>query len=291
MFEIMLPVMGPVAVCVAIGYLWKSFGWHFDTEMVTRLIMVVGAPCLIISALGKSPVSRAGLESMIWATVAYVGLGLLISGLVLLLAKQPLRSYLGPLVFPNSGNMGLPICLFAFGERGLVLGLAVFMVLSFAHFTLGLAMVSGRSLVKEMVSNPIVYSLIVAAAMMYTGLRLPLWLERSTDLLGNMTIPLMLITLGVSLSGLRIQHMSLSLFLAVARFALGAGIGWVVAEMFELQGMARAVLMVQAAMPIAVFNYLFAVRYHRNPEVVAGAVMLSTVLSFVWIPLMLTYLR
>ena len=290
MLATLLPITGPVMVCVLLGFLWKKFNWAYDTQMVTHLVMRVGAPCLIISSLSRTPVSRAVLEQMLMVSGVLILAMLVLGAVAILIVRQPVRSFLGPLVFPNTGNMGLPVCLFAFGEKGLTLALAVFMVISIAHFTLGIALVSGRSVLKEMVSNPIVYSIAAAVFMIYTRLELPLWVKNTVNLLGDFTIPLMLLTLGVSLASLQVQSVGRSLYFALVRLGIGLVAGWGVATLFHLQGVAKGVLILQASMPVAVFNYLFAMQYNREPQVVAGAVMISTLLSFALIPFIWLYI-
>ncbi|MCG8534177.1 MAG: AEC family transporter [Pseudomonadales bacterium] len=289
MFNTLLPVMAPVAISIFIGFIWRKMAWPYDTEMVTRLIMWVGAPCLIVSTLVKTDVSQAVLESMAWVSLAVVGATLLLCWIMLKITRQPVRDFLGPLTFPNAGNMGLPVCLFAFGNEGLVLALAVFMVLSLVHFTVGIALVSGRSVVREMVSNPIIYSIALAVGVIYTDLSLPRWVANTVGLLGDITIPMMLLTLGVSLASMNMNSLFKGGFWGTVRLAVGVLVGWGVATAFQLQGVTKGVVIIQSAMPVAIFNYLFAMRYGRSPQVVASMVMVSTLLSFALIPLLLVY--
>ncbi|NPU92618.1 MAG: AEC family transporter [Gammaproteobacteria bacterium] len=290
MFATLLPITGPVMVCVLLGFVWKRLNWAYDTRMVTQLVMRVGAPCLVVSSLSRTPVSQDLLEQMLLVTLAMVAATAALAVVAVLLARQPLRTYLGPLLFPNAGNMGLPICLFAFGDAGLTLALAIFMVLSVLHFTLGIALVSGRSVFREMISNPIIYSIVLAVIMIYARIELPLWLGNTVQLLSEFTIPLMLLTLGVSLADMKLQAVGSSLYFSLARLLIGVGVGWGVAYLFNLQGVAKGVLILQSAMPVAVFNYLFAMQYNRDPQVVAGMVIISTLLSFALIPVLLVFL-
>ncbi|HVK98666.1 MAG TPA: AEC family transporter [Dongiaceae bacterium] len=290
MFATLLPITGPVMICVLVGFLWKKLDWPYDTRMVSLLVMRVGAPCLVVASLSSTPVSQDLLEQMLWVTLAMVGATAVAALVAIVLARQPLRTYLGPLLFPNAGNMGLPICLFAFGNEGLTLALAIFMVLSVLHFTLGIALVSGRSVWREMIANPIIYSILIAVILIYTRVELPMWLDNTVHLLSDFTIPLMLLTLGVSLADMKLQAVGSSLYFAVARLLIGVGVGYGVAWLFDLQGVAKGVLILQSAMPVAVFNYLFAVQYNRDPQVVAGMVILSTLLSFALMPVLLLYL-
>jgi len=290
MLQTLLPVTGPVMICILLGFVWKRLQVPYDTEMITRLVMSIGAPCLVVASMTGAHVSRSVIEEMALVSLAVVVTTMALAALALWLTGQPMRAFLGPLVFPNCGNMGLPICLFAFGEKGLVLAIAVFMVLSFVHFTLGIALVSGRTVLHEMVRNPIIYSIVAALIMIYGQFSLPGWLQNTVSLLGNMTIPLMLITLGVSLANLQISHLQKSAWLSLARLVIGVAVGWGASTLFGLSGTARGVVILQSSMPVAVFNYLFAQRYGREPQVVAGMVVISTLLSFLLIPLLLVYL-
>ncbi|MCG8316705.1 MAG: AEC family transporter [Pseudomonadales bacterium] len=284
-----LPVVAPIFACVVVGYLWKLFQQPYDSHMVSRLVMIIGAPALIISTLVKTPVSIALLHEMLWVCSALLLVFFVLGSLLLLVFRLDIRSYLGTLAFPNIGNMGLPVCLFAFGEQGLALALALFMVFSVVHFSVGILLLAGGSVFKVLFTNPIVYSVIAAVIMIYTDLSLPPWLATSLDLVGSFTIPMMLITLGVSLAGLRVTSYRDSLILALLRLGLGLLAGWGVVHWFGLTGTIKGVVMVQAAMPTAVFNYMLATQYQRHPQQVAGMVVISTLLGFITLPWLLLW--
>lgn len=291
MLTSVLPVIAPIFACVAVGYFWKLFKQPFDTQMVSRLVMMVGAPALIISTLSKTPISVTTLHHMVWVCGALLAMFLVAGVILLWVCRLDIRSYIGTLAFPNIGNMGLPVCLFAFGEKGLALALALFMLFSVAHFSLGIFLFAGGSILKVFTSNPIIYSVIAAVIMIYTDADLPGWLDQSLDLVGSFTIPMMLITLGVSLAGLRVTYLKESLLLALLRMLLGLLGGWAIVTLMGISGTERGVIIVQAAMPTAVFNYMFAQQYQRNPQQVAGMVLISTLLSFVTLPWLLLWAK
>jgi predicted permease len=166
----------------------------------------------------------------------------------------------------------------------------VFVIVSLAHFTGGLALVSGEGHPLKLLGNPIVWSAAVGAVLMLTGWNLPAWLAHSVDIMAGLAIPLMLLALGVSLARLKVRHFSRSLFLATMRIGVGFAVGLGLARAFGLEGVTRGVLVLDASMPVAVFNYLLAERYARAPDEIAGAVVVSTVLSFFALPLILWYL-
>jgi len=130
---------------------------------------------------------------------------------------------------------------------------------------------------------------VVALLVRLFDLELPRWLANTTSLLGGMAIPMMLITLGVSLASIRVQHLGHGMLLGGLRILCGAALGWLIALALGLPPLAQGVLVLQSSMPVAVFNYLFAVRANRSPEAVASLVMCSTLLSFALVPLLLAW--
>jgi predicted permease len=259
----------------------------FDNEMVTSLVTNLATPCLIFSTLAKLEVSPHDFGQIAGAAVLS-GIGFAILGrIVLAVLKLPSHSYLPALMFPNTGNLGLPLCLFAFGPAGLALGLGCFTVASFTQFTIGIAMAAGEWSLKRLARTPIIYALIAALAFMLTGTAAPKWLLNTTSLMGGVAIPLMVTALGVSLAQLRVTRLPLALGLSIVRVGGGFLIGWAVATVLELDGVLRGVLMIQASMPTAVFNYLFAVRFRRQPADVAGIIVISTLIVFAILPLLL----
>ncbi|MEK9766928.1 MAG: AEC family transporter, partial [Thalassolituus sp.] len=188
-------------------------------------------------------------------------------------------------------NMGLPAGMLAFVEQGLALALAFFMMLSVAHFPVGILLAGGRDAggLKGIARMPIMYAIAVSVVLVITGWRLPELLN-SVELIGGITIPLMLITLGVSLYSLKVSGWGKAIFYSLIRILGGLSAGILVTYLLELEGVARAVVLIQSSMPVAVFNYLFAVRYKREPDAVAGLVVTSTFMSFISLPVLLAWL-
>jgi hypothetical protein len=290
MFLRLFSIVSPILICAAIGYAWARLGRPFDTRFVTRLIMNVGAPFLIISSLTKTQVNGTALAEVGLAVVSVLVLTSVTAMVLLRLFRMEIRSYHNALVFPNTGNMGLPLCLFAFGAEGLSLALVVFVLVSTAHFTAGIAVLSGRSDVRLFVTSPIVWSTVAGLVLLWTGWELPAFARNSLDIMAGLTIPLMLLALGVSIANIKISAFSRSLVIALMRLGIGLGAGVLAAAVFGLTGPARGVVILDAAMPVAVFNYLLAERFDRAPDEVAGAVVVSTLVSFVTLPVLLWYL-
>jgi predicted permease len=293
MLNELFAILAPIMISVGMGYVWGKSGTEFPTEFISRIVMYIGTPCLIIGVMSKVEVKPEIMGGVALATAIVMTAMGLIGCLWLRAINLPIATYLPPLIFPNNGNMGLPLCLFAFGQTGLALALGSFMVMMIATFTVGLVLVTAggwRERCMSVVKQPVIYAMGVAVILLVTHTTLPRWIGNTVDLLGGIAIPLMTIALGVSLATLKIQFLSRSIAFSVARVFGGLLIGYLACELMGLTGVSRAVVLLQSAMPIAVFNYLLALRYNRSPEEVAAMVMVSTLIAFAGLPFLLIVL-
>ncbi|MEQ8655316.1 MAG: AEC family transporter [Kiloniellales bacterium] len=285
-----LTIIAPVFLIATLGYLWARAGKRFDSVMVTELTVLVTTPCLVIDTFLRAEISMGAFGDMVFATLVLYALVALSGALVLLVLKWPQRHFLPSLIFGNTGNMGLPLCLFAFGEEGLALGITLFAVSAILNFTLGVSLAAGSVSAKQMARMPLLYAVAFSILILTTGLSLPGWIAETLRLLAGITIPLMILALGVSLARLKIANLGQALVLSIVRIGVGAGLAFLVAALLGMEGTARGVLIIQAAMPAAVFNFLFAERYSAAGPQVAGIVLVSSLLSVATTPLLLLVL-
>ncbi len=282
-------IIAPVFVCAAIGFAWTKSGRPYDTAFVTTLATNIGAPSLVFATLTGSSFGIGAFTDMMIAALIAIGAMLAIGAAILASLRFSQGAYLPALVFSNSGNMGLPLCLFAFGEPGLAAGIAYFSMGALGNFTVGVALASGTFSPWRLIRAPIIWSVIISLVVVATEFETPLWAGRTIKLIGDLTIPLMLMTLGASLARLKLRSLPRSALLAVVRLGMGFGVGVAVAWLLGLGHVEGGVLIIQCTMPVAVFNYLFAQRYGREPEEVAGMVLISTAISFLTLPALLLY--
>jgi len=283
-------VIAPIIICAGIGYGWALREQAYPAEFVSRLVMWIGTPSLIIATLDRVELPTAILLQTGSAAIVVVAITTAVFGILLHLARLDRAVLLGPLVFPNCGNMGLPLALFAFGETGLALALAFFVAMTLMHYTLGVVISAGWDRSRQVLRTPMVWAALIAITLQVAGLTLPRWLGNSLTLLGGTAIPLMLFTLGVSLASVRVRGLGRAALFSLLRLLGGALAGWAVAALFSLEGVARSVVILQAAMPAAVLNYMLAVQQGNDGREVAGIVVTSTLLSFVTLPLLLGWL-
>jgi predicted permease len=289
MLNQLFAVIAPILICAGLGYGWARMGINYPVDFVTRLVMNIGAPCLILSSFSKAGIDIGKMAELSIATVLILLITLVLGGLLIRMMKLDIGTFLPSLLFPNIGNMGLPLCLFAFGEEGLALGLTIFLVIFTLQMSLGILLVAGRGNLGGLIRQPVLWATGIAVLLVSTGQTLPAWLDNTTNILGGATIPLMLITLGVSLAQLKVAEWKHSLLFSLIRVLGGFGLALLVAALLGLEGVDRGVLILQSSMPVAVFNYLLALRYQREPGEVAGMVVISTLLAFVMLPFIVSF--
>ena len=289
MLNELFAVIAPILICAGIGYAWARKGVDYPVDFVTRLVMNIGAPCLIVSSFSKSGINIGKMAEVSAAALVILLIMLVVGGLLIRVMRLKTSTFLPSLLFPNIGNMGLPLCLFAFGQTGLALGLTVFLVIFALQMSLGILITAGRGNLMGLLKQPVLWATVIAVFLVSTGKSLPAWLDNTTGILGGATIPLMLVTLGVSLARLKVADWKHSLLFSLVRVLGGFGLAVLVAHWFGLEGVDRGVLILQSSMPVAVFNYLLALRYGREPGEVAGMVVLSTLLAFVLLPFMVSF--
>jgi len=289
MFQQLFPIIAPVLICALIGFAWARSRLPFDREFLTRIIMNIGSPCLILEGIAGLQADTASFALIAGIAIAILAACAITGTLVWGALGQPLRSFLPPVVFGNAGNMGLPLCLFAFGQEGLGLAVAFYLVGSVSQFVLGPLFQGRQPAWRTLVTTPIIYAAVFGLGLLVTGTKMPGWLANTVGLLAGLAIPLMLLALGHALGSFRIRRAGMAAGVAVFRLALGFAAGFAAVELLGLTGVLRGVIIIESAMPVAVFNFLLAARYDRHPEDIAGAIVVSTVISFLTLPALILF--
>ncbi|WP_204112772.1 AEC family transporter [Shimia biformata] len=285
-----LEIVAPVFLLAGLGFGWVKAGFEYRIQFVTRLGMTLAVPCLIFTALMKSEVDLAEMGSLTLATVAaYVAVGVVGAGLFQVL-KLDQRTFLAPFIFGNTGNLGIPLALFAFGQPGLEYAVAILAVTSVMSFTLGIRLVAGSGAFLKILKEPIIAASILGAVFLWQGWQTPRFLTNTLDLIGQMAIPLMLLTLGVAVARLTPGRVGQAVWLSVLKLAICAAIAWVIGRLFGLDDISFGVLVLQLSTPVAVTAFLIAEKYGADSDSVAGLVVVSTVISVAGLPLLLALL-
>ncbi len=284
-----LEIVAPVFLLGAIGYVWIRLGLEYRTQFVTQLAMTLGVPCLIFVSLMNTRIDPAALTAVSMAAVVAYAAVTVLSAALLWVAKIDMRTYLAPIIYGNTGNVGLPLAYFAFGDEGLGFAVVIFAIMAVYSFTFGIWLVSGGGSLKKVISEPLVAATILGLIFLWQGWETPRFLTNTLTLIGQMAIPLMLITLGVAVARLHPAGLGRAIWLSAAKAAICIAIAWVAGRWFELDPVPFAVLVLQVATPVAVTSYLLATKYSGEDEAqaVAGLVVVSTLMSVALIPAIL----
>lgn len=283
-------IMAPVLAGAGLGYSWVRLGHPYPVDFITRLVFNIGTPSLVLASLAGADIDAATFgQTMLAAALVIITMGAS-TFLVAKLLRRSWRVLLAPMMYPNTGNMGLPVVLYAFGGAGFVYGITVMVTVSLFQFTLGAVLNSQGNPLKTLIKTPTVYAIAISMALLLTGTSLPPWLANTVDLMSGFTVPLMLITLGVSLASIQVKNLRSGLGFSFLRIPLAAVTAWLIAGWVGLPPVAQSILVVQMCMPVAVFNYLFAQRAQREPAYVASLVFCSTLLALLYLPVLLALL-
>ncbi|SLN35741.1 Membrane transport protein [Pseudooctadecabacter jejudonensis] len=284
-----LEITAPVFLLAAVGFAWVKLGFEYRVEFVTRFAMTLSVPCLIFVALMRTQVEASALAALSLASFAAYALVTLAMLALVVLGRLDRRTFLAPLIFGNTGNLGLPLALFAFGDVGLDYAVVVFAVMAILSFTFGIWLVSGGGSLIKVVKEPVVAATLLGALFLWQGWQTPTFLTNALDLIGQMAIPMMLITLGVAVARLQPAGFVVPSVLSALKVAVCVGCAWAAGAWFGLDRTALAVLIVQVATPVAVTSYLLAEKYGADADSVAGLVVVSTIMSVITLPLILAF--
>ena len=285
-----LEIVAPVFLLGALGYAWRRLGFPFDIPFVTRIAMQVSVPALLFSVLSRIEVDPIAFRDLALASlVLYVGIAA-VSWVLIRGGGLDRRAYLSPVIFGNTGNVGLPIALFAYGEQGLAYAMVIFAVMAALSFTFGLMMVTEKASPLEAAKQPIFHGAILGILFAAQGWPVPTVIHTTLSMLGQIAIPVMLITMGVAVAQLDVRDIGRALSVSIAKVAVCALVAIAVAAAFRLDEVGTGTLILQAIMPVAVTSYLLATRYDADPDAVAGLVVVSTLVSVVALPLALAAL-
>jgi len=283
-----LEIIFPLLAIAGIGYL---YGRRHRPEMdvANRLNLEIFVPALVFSALSSRNFDLQSYGPMALASLLVVlGSGLLALPFVRA-SRAAEKTLIPPLMFCNAGNMGLPLMLLAFGKEGLPAGLVMFLVENFLHFTVGIYILDHRAKLIAVFRQPIVIAGLVGVAVSFSGLQLNATLALPIEMLGRISIPLMLFSLGVRLSRADLGEWRIGLAGAIAAPLIGVAIAMAVVPLLGLQGKLAGVVILFGALPPAVLNYILSEKYQQEPAKVASIVILGNLFALVSIPLALAY--
>ena len=288
LFEVVFPVF----FVVGIGYYLGKKNPKIDTKFITNFAANIGTPAMVIYAVTSTGINFEIFRDYFWyylvAIICFSIVGII--NLFLINTKDIIRE-LPPLIFPNTGNMGLPICLFAYGSQGLGVSASITSLIILMHFTVGVFLADRKFNLDVIIKNPPFYAIIFSAIVLFYEIDMPVFVINTTEWLMYATIFLILMSLGIALTRLKVFSLNNAVISSITRMFIGPLIGIGLIWFFDLEGFAAGVLLIQCSMPSAVLNYLVCSIYSPKKVVdsVASTIVVSTVMSFITIPIVVYF--
>jgi len=285
-----LAIVFPVFAIIAVGWWYarhrRSRG-GIDMAFANQLNMEVFVPALVFAALTSKSLELSAYGRLALAALAVMlGSGLVAWALARLLGEQP-KTFVPPMMFVNAGNMGLPLMVLAFGEAALPAAVVLFFVENTLHYVLGTWLLDHHARLWNLWRVPVIFAALAAVAVKLAGNDVWPPLHMAIKLLGDVSIPLLLFSLGVRLATSKLADLRIGLIGAVACPAMGMALAWAIGRSLELAPADADMLLVFGALPPAVLNFVFAERYRQEPAKVASMVMIGNLGALVFVPLAL----
>ena len=283
LFEVLFPVF----FIIGIGYFLGKKNPEVDTTFIANFAGNIGSPAMVFYAITTTGITyEIFLEYFIYSLFAIFGFSL-IGILFLKILKKDIITELPPFILPNTGNMGLPLCLFAYGNQGLGIAATIASLVILFHFTLGIFLASKKLKFQILLKSPPFYAIIVSVLFLYYEIETPTFLINTTMMLTYAAIFLILMSLGIALTRFKVFSFKSALISSVGRVILGPVIGFIIIKFFNLSGFAAGVLLIQCSMPSAVLTYLVGSLYSSKEVVdsIASMIVVSTIMSFLTVPI------
>ena len=287
----LIDVIVPVFFVIGIGYYLGKKNPKIDTDFITTFAGNVGTPAMIFYTITTTGVTLSVFTEYFIYALFIIGGFSIVGILFLITLRKDFISELPPLILPNTGNMGIPICLFAYGTAGLGVASAIASVVILLHFTVGVLLAKKSFSFKILIKNMPIYGIIISVIFLYFDWDVPGYLENTTFLLTYATIFLVLMSLGIALSRLKVISWTHATILGAARVIIGPLICFGFIKYINLDGFAAGVLLIQSCMPSAVLTYLVGSMYSPKKVVdsVASVIVASTIMSFITVPVVVFY--
>ena len=287
LFEVLFPVF----FIVGIGFLLGKKNPNFDTSFITTYAGNFGTPALVIFALTAGGVTfDIFKEFFFYALILLSAFGII--GLIfLVLMKKDFIRELPTFILPNTGNMGIPICLFAYGELGMGIAAAISSLVVLLHFTLNIFLAKRAFDYQTIFKSPAFYAIIITVLFLYFEQPVPQFVMNTVMLLAYGMIVMILMSLGVALTQMKVFSFKDAVITSTGRVILGPIVGFILIKIFGLSGVSAGVVLIQSSMPSAILCYLVASMYSPKEIVdnISSTIVVSTIMSLVTIPITLFF--
>ncbi|BFM48164.1 AEC family transporter [Marinomonas sp. THO17] len=284
MLPSILLALTPIVLLASLGFFLGKHTDYLDAPQIGNLVSNIGMPALLLTSVLSMNMEIYSMAKIIMASILILASMSLITLAFLKLTGQSIRFYLSPLVNPNAGNLGIPIAFALFAEPGLAVAVVVSSVVQISHFSLGVGVMSGEYRPKQLLKNGPVIALLIGIIMLSLSIQLPEAITNTLTMMSQITLPMMLLLLGNSLSKLTIKDkgkLKSVIAFSIYRPVMGCLVAFAITCLLPLTPLEKMVLIILNAMPVAVISYMLATSYKGPKEEIALMILLSLPISLI----------
>jgi len=285
----LISIVFPIFAIVLLGFVYAR-KHSPDMAAANKLNIDIFVPALIFDVLTSKSFNLEEYQLLTFAAICVVLGSVIVAWPVARFFGYQFKTFIPPMLFNNSGNLGLPLMVFTFGEKALPAAVMLFIVENTLHFSVGMKILSNKSSLLGLFKIPILLATIAGLSISILHFQMPALLATPIKMLGQISIPLMLFSLGVRLIHINWQDWKIGLIGAVVSPLSGLAIALPVGYLLNLPAQQYSLLILFGALPPAVLNYMIAERYNQQPRHVASIVMMGNLAAILVIPLVLAFL-
>lgn len=281
-------IVFPIFAIVGLGYAYGKYK-HSNMDGINHMIMDVFVPALVFAKLVQSDFQLGDYAPLAAASVVIMlGSGALLYPIIKQTSVQA-KTFIPPMMFSNAANIGLPLQVLAFGDAALPAAVILLLTFNLLHFSLGIYILDHRSHWLHTFKQPVILAGIAAILFKTLDLELPSATAVPLDMLGNVCVPLMLFSLGIRLTTAEFSDLKLGFIAGITAPVVGMLIALGVSHIIDMPRTHIGNLLLFAALPPAIMNFIMAERFNQEPAKVASIVMIGNMLAIVTLPLALAY--
>ena len=291
----LLPAVLPVGLIILIGFV-VGRTLPLQRSTLSQLALYVLSPALVIDSLYRTELSLTSSGKLLLG-FALISIAIYcLVGLINRLLKLPFplsRGITAVVMFPNNGNIGLPVVTFALGAAGLDRAIIYMLGSSVLMFCFGPAMIRGNGIIQGLkltLRLPLLWAILLGVSLRLLSIAIPWQLDQGIQQLGAAAIPIALILLGIQLSETTFRPGIKEIILAIARLLIAPAIAYGIGRGLQLETLSLQVLVLQSAMPTAVNSFVIVSEFGGDKDLVARAIVTSTLMSFITLPIILSFL-
>ncbi|WP_457568240.1 AEC family transporter [Desulfurobacterium sp.] len=281
----MINVIFPTYILIAAGFLSGKVKKNMETETITFIVLYFFAPALILSSFKTVKLSLSDIKFIVFCGTAVIGsvwIAAAVIGKNLFGKRLPALELSSAIM--NIGYLGLPVVYVLFGEAALGYAVTYMVFVTVIHFTVAIIALNPESLkkgIKETAKIPLIYAVI--AAVFLRNVSFPGGAEKMLKLTGNSTMPLMLIAIGIKLSRINVKDLTPAIIGTLLRLCLGTAVAFIVVKLLPASSLLKKTVLVQSSLPSAMLNFVLCDRFGQNPEISASVILISTLISPLWL--------